>query len=369
MNPFIISSYKDPEYFCDRERETAQLIDAIANDRNMVITSLRRMGKTGLIRHVFHKLNKSRDYYLFYIDIDHTDSLNDFVNKLANSLLRIPKKSFYERALDFLKQFRPVITFNPVTNQPEVDFRQEGARQDEVNIESLFTYIDKLNRKVIIAVDEFQRITSYENERVEAFLRSHIQHLNNVRFIFSGSSRHLLRSMFSDHSRPFYQSAGFMELGRLDKSTYTDFVEYHFRITGREINRNDIGSCIDWSDNHTFYMQYLFNMIWGSGIKNLSSDDIHDVMEELLQSRDPLYSNYRRLLTSNQFQLLRAIALEKEVEHPNSMGFIRGHNLGSISTVNSALKVLMDKELVYYEDGHYQLYDVFQSQWFRQKGR
>ena len=369
MNPFIISSYKGPDFFCDREKETGQLVDAIANDRNMVITSLRRMGKTGLIRHVFNELNKGREYYLFYIDIDHTDSLNDFVNKLANSLLRIPKRSFYERALDFLKQFRPVITFNPVTNQPEVDFRHDGARQDEVNIESLFAYIDKLNRKVIIAVDEFQRITSYENERVEAFLRTHIQHLNNVRFIFSGSSRQLLQAMFSDHSRPFYQSAGFMELGRLDKSAYTDFVDHHFSITGREINKNDIGSCIDWSDNHTFYMQYLFNMIWGSGIKKVSDDDINEVMEEILQSRDALYTNYRKLLTSNQFQLLKAIALEKVVEHPNSMDFIRSHSLGSISTVSSALKVLIDKELIYYENGQYKLYDVFQSQWFRHRGQ
>mgnify|MGYP006918814616 CR=1 FL=1 len=50
-NPFIVGGYLSPHYFCDREVETEQLIRNITNGRNVVIISVRRMGKTGLIRH------------------------------------------------------------------------------------------------------------------------------------------------------------------------------------------------------------------------------------------------------------------------------------------------------------------------------
>lgn len=116
-------------------------------------------------------------------------------------------------------------------------------------------------------------------------------------------------------------------------------------------------------------MQYLFNAIWGSGIEKIERNDIMEIQHEILSSRTALYTNYRNLLTEKQYQLLRAIALDMEVKHPNSIEFIRKYGLGSISTINSALKVLVEKELVYYEKEHYKVYDVFQSQWFRMQER
>ena len=55
QNPFIISGYISPEYFCDREEETARMLNAIENGRHITLFSPRRMGKTGLIRHLFYQ--------------------------------------------------------------------------------------------------------------------------------------------------------------------------------------------------------------------------------------------------------------------------------------------------------------------------
>ena len=367
MNPFIISSYKSPGYFCDRDKECLTLVRNAENGVNTVLASLRRMGKTGLIKHMFYKLAEDDSYYLFYVDIDQTDTLGGFVNRLANGILKNTRENLYERFLDFLKRLRPVLTFSPVTGMPEVTIREEGDRQDRANIEMIFDYLEKLDRPVVIALDEFQRILSYPEKRVEAFLRSHIQHLQNVRFIFSGSSRSMLQSMFADHGRPFYQSAGFLFLERLDRDLYVDFASRHFSDTGRAVSRDDIMYCIDWAEDHTFYVQYLLNAVWGQGIEHIDRGVITEVQRGILASRDALYSNYRNLLTDGQYQLLKAIALEKRVKHPHSSGFIHKHGLGSASTVSSAIRTLVDKELVYEEDGMYTLYDVFQSQWFRNR--
>ena len=44
-NPFLITGYQGPDYFCDREKETASLMSALKNGRNITLISPRRMGE------------------------------------------------------------------------------------------------------------------------------------------------------------------------------------------------------------------------------------------------------------------------------------------------------------------------------------
>ena len=87
-NPFLISGYHGPEFFCDREQETAKILNALYNGRNITLIAPRRMGKTGLIHHVFHHLKEQEpDTVTLYMDIFATQSLGDFVRLFANTVL------------------------------------------------------------------------------------------------------------------------------------------------------------------------------------------------------------------------------------------------------------------------------------------
>lgn len=54
QNPFLLTGYISPDYFCDREAETEKLISALRNGRNVTLVSPRRMGKTGLINRLLY---------------------------------------------------------------------------------------------------------------------------------------------------------------------------------------------------------------------------------------------------------------------------------------------------------------------------
>ena len=60
-NPFVISGYISSDYFCNRELETEKIISALKNERNITLLSLRRIGKTGIIKHVFNQLSASEN--------------------------------------------------------------------------------------------------------------------------------------------------------------------------------------------------------------------------------------------------------------------------------------------------------------------
>ena len=63
-NPFLLKGYISSEYFCDRDSETQKILSAIENGRDITLISPRRMGKTGLIHHVFNQENIKNNYIL-----------------------------------------------------------------------------------------------------------------------------------------------------------------------------------------------------------------------------------------------------------------------------------------------------------------
>jgi uncharacterized protein len=104
FNPFITSGYKGAEYFCNRNPETSQILDSLINGRSITLTSIRRMGKTGLIHHILKRLPGG--YTGIYLDILSTENLHDFLNVFTSAVLnKIPEKSSPgKKILDFINR-------------------------------------------------------------------------------------------------------------------------------------------------------------------------------------------------------------------------------------------------------------------------
>ena len=87
-NPFVYKGYDGPAYFCDREKETENLISALKNGRNITLLSPRKIGKTGLIKHVFNRISSTeKDAVCIYVDIFSTQNLHDFVQVLGAAIV------------------------------------------------------------------------------------------------------------------------------------------------------------------------------------------------------------------------------------------------------------------------------------------
>ncbi|NHZ85190.1 MAG: hypothetical protein GWP19_04840 [Planctomycetia bacterium] len=218
-----------------------------------------------------------------------------------------------------------------------------------------------------MAIDEFQQILNYPEKYIEALLRANVQRQQNVNFIFSGSQKHLLLSMFSDHGRPFYQSTETLLLDRINLDKYADFIQTKFVNANKKIERDTILNGIRWADAHTFYVQYLFNKLYSENKNIISIDLLNSVKQEILIEEEVNYYNYRTLLTFHQFGLLIAIAKEHGLEQPTSKSFLNKHNLNTPSSIQRSLKALIDKEMIYKEKGIYKIYDVFFGHWLEWK--
>jgi len=355
MNPFTL--FYDPRYFCDRKNELLQLKENIENGRNTLLHSPRRLGKSALIKHLFTGLEKQKTYETIFIDLFATTNVESFIRVFAEKLLlKYHRRNFVKGVKSLLKGLSPNISFSP-DGTPSLGLSISEARQ-ESTLHELFQYLESRKKRVIVAFDEFQEIANYP-EKTEALLRTHIQELKNVRFIFSGSSNHLLQQMFFSAKRPFYQSAEVLVLDKIEHEVYAGFIEKQFEAFHKKVSDEAVSYLLDFSDDYTYYTQSICNQAFSKADKELLYDQAVGITLEYIENRKADYQNLLRLLSENQKKVVIAIAREEIVGKPTAIDFIIKNNLPSVSSTSQALKVLVNKEVVYRASEGFTVYDVF----------
>jgi len=367
-NPFVFQGYEGPEYFCDRVEETKNMVSSLKNGRNITLISPRKIGKTGLINHAFYQIKKeNKDAICIYVDIFSTKNLQEFVETLGRAVIEDAlerEKSFANKVLDFFKGLRPTITPDLMTGLPTVSVSVVPV-QAEYTLKSIFTHLNELNKPVYLAIDEFQQITEYPETGTEAMLRSYIQFIHHVKFIFSGSKKHLMEEMFCAPNRPFYQSTQLMNLEPLHEETYYDFAKAFFEAKKGSFDRQVFHNIYQRFDGYTWYLQAILNRLYEQW-KKVETD--RQAVEAILFHVNALAPHYQTLtsfLTDNQLSLMKAIAHAEIVDQPLGNDFLKRFDLPSASSVKSALSVLVDKDLVYQTPNGYIIYDRFLGLWLK----
>jgi AAA+ ATPase superfamily predicted ATPase len=367
-NPFVFQGYEGPKYFCDRVEETKNVISALKNGRNITLISPRKIGKTGLINHAFYQIKKeNKDAICIYVDIFSTKNLQEFVETLGRAVIEDAlerEKSFANKVMDFFKGLRPTITPDLMTGLPTVSVSVVPV-QAEYTLKSIFTHLNELNKPVYLAIDEFQQITEYPEMGTEAMLRSYIQFIHHVKFIFSGSKKHLMEEMFCAPNRPFYQSTQLMNLESLHEETYYDFAKAFFEAKKGSFDRQVFHNIYQRFDGYTWYLQAILNRLYEQW-KKVETD--RQAVEAILFHVNTLAPHYQMLtsfLTDNQLSLMKAIAHAEIVDQPLGNDFLKRFDLPSASSVKSALSVLVDKDLVYQTPNGYIIYDRFLGLWLK----
>lgn len=367
-NPFVYQGYVSPDYFCDRITETEELIGNLQNGRNTVLISPRRIGKTGLIKNVFHKLKEiEKDAICIYVDIFSTKNQQEFVQVLGSAITQ-DVLSRGQRAmknlLEFFGSWRPVFGQDPYTGTPTISISIEPS-QSTVSLKSIFDYLSLSKREVYIAIDEFQQITKYPETGIEALLRSHIQFIPNAHFVFSGSKRRLMTQIFNSPERPFYQSTVSIGLEPLHEEIYYDFTRRFFEAKKGSFSQEMFHHVYNRFDGVTRSIQLMLNRLYETEKNVCSEAQINEAILHIVNQSSMQYEELINLLTANQLSLMKAIAQEGCVVSPQGDEFIKRYNLPSASSIKTALDVLLDKDLVYRTQTGYIIYDHFLAVWLR----
>lgn len=367
-NPFVIGNYAGEHYFCDRVSESKELIDNILNSRNTVLVSNRRIGKTGLICHCFEQPEIKKNYNIFFVDILATASLQEFVLALGKKIIRNLKpksRKFFDYLKNIFVSLRGGFKIDAMTGEPSFEISMGDIDSPETTLDEIFKYLNASEKPCIVAIDEFQQIGQYPEKNVEALLRTKIQHCPNCNFIFAGSEADILINMFNSPDKPFYKSATFMHIGKIDFVKYAEFAIGLFEENKKKITKEFVATAYNSVDGVTLYIQFIMNELYQIVPQNKEvTQQLYDTaLTTLLNKQSFVYINMLADMTTNQKEVLFALAKEGNATEVTSSSFINRYNLKSASSVQSSLKGLITKKIVAKEDGNYVISDRLFRLW------
>jgi AAA+ ATPase superfamily predicted ATPase len=373
-NPFVVTErYVGPEYFCDRETETAELLSNIVNGRNTVLISLRRMGKSGLVSHLYNKEEIRRGYECFFLDIYDTTSIDDFVllfSKEVVSRLQSQGMKFIEKFISIVNSMRVSFGSDPVTGQPSIEVSLQEIKNPVKTLEQIFSFLESSSQPCVVTIDEFQQIADYkEGKKHIATLRTLVQSCVKTRFIFSGSNRRMMSKLFNSPSEPFFMSSSPIMLEPINKEKYVEFVSAHFGEADKPITTESIEYVYERFDGHTWFIQYVFNRLYEmSGKDTPATKELADeAVSYILSLFSPMFKEIFARMSEKQRALLVAISKERKVTTPTGEEFISKYSLRSASAVQGAMRPLIEDETIAFNNGLYFITNRFFSLWLSRR--
>ena len=334
----------------------------------MVIISPRRLGKTGLINFCFEKPEVKDAATNIFIDILRTSSLQEFTYLLGRAVFKTlgsRSQQMMKNIIDTLRSLRGSFGYDPIQGTPTFDIKLGDITNPTYTLEEIFSCLDQADQRCIVAVDEFQQIVNYPEKNVEALLRTHIQQSANANFIFAGSERHIMDKMFLDYARPFYQSASIMVLAPISEDKYAEFVKRHFNTNKLDVTPEAISTVYSTFHGNTYYMQKTFREAFSSSLEGKVCDKqmVEDIINAMMLENGHKYSETLSRLSLPQKELLMAIAADERAQRVTSSQFVKRHHLKSASSVQAAMRKLMEFGIVTVEKNEYYVEDQLLQRW------
>ncbi|MBL7111161.1 MAG: hypothetical protein ISS19_04390 [Bacteroidales bacterium] len=367
QNPFLLVGFYSKEYFCDRESEMEELKDHFNNERNVVLFSWRRIGKTALLKYFMAETIKDGEVETLYVDLLGTRDMSTALKRISQAVY----EGFGETTSGISSAFKNLLSktgieigFDPVTGAPKFSVGLRGISDAENSLHAIGTFFSNRKKKILVVLDEFQQVTRYTDQDGEAAFRSWTQAFPGIRFIFSGSHRSMMISMFAEKNRPFYRSTQLMQLDPIDLRSYKDFIRFHFESNKKSYDESIIEEIYSWCRQQTYCIQLVCNKIFGL-YDGMNKGVLQDVFNQILDQESLVFSGYTKLLTNMQWKVLLAVAKEEPLVSPLANEFINRHQLGAASSVSTALKKLEKNELVIIDDDKYFVHDVLLARWLQ----
>ena len=365
-NPFCFGKAVSGDLYYNRTDVGDSLYRTISGgSSNVVLYAPRRYGKTSLVKQIVERW-VADGFTCLYFDMMKIDSVESFCEKYSSAVYAAESgaRKAVRQIGEFLSRLHPKFTVGE-DGKPSIELDFASRKFSVTDIEDVLNLPEKVaggKRTFIIIFDEFQEIASLSgNAPMEGVFRGCIQHHDSVRYVFLGSKTHLLKRMFCDHARPFYNSSRVLHLDKPPISESLRFVESRFSTSGVTIKGGELNKVLELSQNIPYYVQALsseiFENVLARGGKKVEAADVDAAAESLVEMKREQYETSIEDLSTAQRRLLSALAASPigRFDEP----YRRRFGLGQSSTVHGALDKLLAKGYVEKMDSVYFVGDPF----------
>lgn len=345
VNPFQFGNPVEGEYYLDRPELSNTLTQFLSNRSHVVLIGPRRFGKTSFVLNLLKEFEE-RSYVCVFVDIFNITSLRDFLQQMLRAL--DPKKSLWSKFVKSISTYRPKLSAEIDSNSghPSLGMTLDKFSEKDVKeaVQDLFSDISKLGGHVIIAIDEFQKISQIEDKGwLEATLRSFMQQLKNTSFLLTGSRKSIVYDMLNNSSRPLYRSAQIIEFPSFG-TEFTEWIVTRFSKANIKCKKNPIELLRQMVQDTPNYVQMICFHLVAEGKTRITVQEVENALSKVTRQNAYAYQTLLNTLTLTQQRALRLAAKEsKQLFHKH---LLTKYEIGSGPALSSALKALKDKGIL-----------------------
>lgn len=344
------------EVFCNRIDERKLLKQYINHGRHCVLIAPRRYGKMSLVNQSLIELKLPHAM----MELTMATSVADvermvitYVGRLLYSILPKTTKA-RQNLLKLFKWLNPELVLT--VGGQKIVFHPERDQSDPLNnISEILKKLDSaatlVKKQVVVVMDEFQQLCDIEKDHtIEASIRRAMQYSKQVSYVFSGSNRHMLLSMFNSKNRPFYNSCEIMRLERISVEDYIRFIQHAAQKKwGKPLQSKVLDEIFKLTELHPSYINRICGYFWL--INELPKvKSVQQYWYMFIDSKRAEFTEDVLKLSKNQKKILTALSKEPTA-HPSHHKFANRVGLPEAS-IRQALRVLLLKDYVYKDKGN-----------------
>ncbi len=323
-NPFKFGDPVQGDYYLHRPNLASLVRQFLDNRIHVVLMGPRRFGKTSFVINLLSGLEED-GYTCILVDIFNITSHRDFLQQMLRAVRA--KRDFKDKLKSFWK-------------------RMGQLEEEDVKaaIQDLLEDLSSLGKKVIVTLDEFQKISEIDDKGwLEATLRTHFQRLKNVSFLFTGSRKSLISEMLNNPSRPLYRSCQTIEFPAFGPE-FNDWVIARFATVGIECDKKAIAYLRELVQDTPNYVQMVCFHLVAQARSRITSKVVEEVLNTVARQNAYAYQTLLNSLTLAQQRVLRLAANERRSLFQKEM-FVR-YEISSASALHSSINALKAKGIL-----------------------
>lgn len=384
--PFIVGKPVAGEHFVGRDKEIKKLTALLSGAEegkanNVILLGARRTGKSSILLNLRDEISKDAGVIPVIFDASGIPTKSRF----ARTLVKRIRLSYFGYTGDrsYMEKTKEIIfgSANKIqSNLSEFDvgvsefasfhakLREPRHTEDEL-LEDALGYAEKFGAAkgvaFVVMIDKFQDVLRWGVKFLEMF-RNLVQAQSHVAYVFSGSAPTIMRRMVYDSTSPFYKQLVEIYVGPLTEDPVRSFVKNRLATAGITIDDPSLEKIFLLSGGLPDYVQRLGLQVYldclAEDRRSVIEENVENTYSKLMVQLDPDFSNFFRLFSNLEREVLIALADGKK--RPSTIAFsVRKPQ----SSMPSILNRLMNENVVERHAGSYRIIDAVFSNWLAER--
>jgi hypothetical protein len=368
-NPFRIGEHVRAPYFTNRADEVQAVLRTMVDRGRLLVWGPRRMGKSSLIEVAGQRFRKDGGIVL-PADLATATSLADAAERLLAAVGRVTP--WRNRLAAWAKALGPVVTLGwDGAGQPRLSLGMEARpRRPEGQRDLLERVLDQVediaaggDRRVVVVLDEFQRLSELDGEPAEWLLRQRMQQHRHTGYVCAGSKEHLVRDMLQPQ-RAFYKFFDLLHVGPIDPRHLGKWIDHRLGRAGVSPSGDSVGAeIVARVGPRTQDIVQTARAVWfATALRGEATpSDVEEAMADIMGGEDAALRRTWEDLSTVQQRVLRAVAAGATQLHSTETR--AAFALGASSSVATAMDALVARSILERVNGDVRFDNPFFRVW------